>query len=141
MRIWCRAAFGIVCLGLGASACRTAIAGHYELDLEQTKACVAKAALDNPDDAAMKDQTLEMLEKTTVDVVLEETGKMHSTSALTDSAPGPQHSAGSWRAEDQRVLISIEGEADTLCAIDGRRLRCKKPKPMQLFTNYVLVRK
>jgi hypothetical protein len=137
-----RVSFRIALLGLGLSACRTGVAGHYELDLVETKICVAKSALDNPDDADMKQDTIELLEKTSVDVALDPAGKMTSTTTLTgEGSPTPQVSEGTWKLEGQRVLLTVRGVADTKCDVEGERLRCQKPTPGTLFSNYVLVRK
>jgi hypothetical protein len=135
-------AFQIVGLGLGLSACRSGIAGRYELDLEETKICVSKAALDNPEDAHMKDGTIKLLEATRVDMLLDEAGKMSSTTILTaEGPPTPQKRDGTWKADGKRVIIKVDGGADTLCDVDGQRLRCKKPALYKLFSNYVLLRK
>ena len=133
-------AFRIVCLGLALSACRTPVAGRYELDQEETKTCVAKAKLDDPEEAEMRDETIKLLALTTVDVLLDESGKLQSTTQLTGPAPRAQHSHGTWRADGERVLMKVEGEGDTWCAVDGPRLRCEKPKRNKLLTSYVLVR-
>lgn len=138
------AACQLVCCGLALSACRTSIPGRYELDLEQTKACVDQAALDNPADANKKDETIKMLEATTVDVLLDEAGKMSSSTLLKDDGPPmPQKRGGTWQADadGKRIVIKVEHEEDTVCAVDGTRLRCKKPMLYKLFSNYVLVRK
>jgi hypothetical protein len=134
-------AFRIVCLGLGLGACRTSLAGHYELDLEETKACVAKAKLDDPEEAEMRAETIKLLAMTTVDVVLDPSGQLHSTSQLQGHAPRAQKSQGTWLLDGKRLLMKVEGEGDTSCEVDGPRLRCEKPKRNELLTNYVLVRK
>lgn len=134
-------AFRIVCLGLGLGACRTSLAGRYELDLEETKACVAKAKLDDPEEAEMRDETIKLLAMTTVDVLLDPSGKLQSTTQLQGHAPRAQKSQGTWRADGQRVIMKVDGEGDTSCEVDGSRLRCEKPKRNKLLTSYVLVRK
>jgi hypothetical protein len=134
------AAFRIVCLGLGLGACRTSVAGRYELDLEETKACVAKAKVDDREEAEMRDETIKVLALTSVDVSLDESGQLESTTQLTGPAPRVQKSKGTWRADGQRVIMKVEGEGDTTCTVDGPRLRCEKPKRNQLLTSYVLVR-
>jgi hypothetical protein len=133
-------AFRIVCLGLAFSACRTSAAGRYELDLEETKACVAKAQLDDPEEAEMRDETIKLLALTTVDVLLDESGKLQSTTQLQGPAPRVQKSRGTWHADGTRVIMTVEGEGDTSCAVEGPRLRCQKPKRNKLLTSYVLVR-
>jgi hypothetical protein len=127
-------------LALGLSSCRTSVAGRYELDLEQTKACVANAELDD-EEAQMRDETINLLALTSVDVLLDESGRLQSTTQLTGPAPRAQKSQGTWRADGERVLMKVEGEGETSCAVDGSRLRCEKPKRNQLLTNYVLVRR
>jgi hypothetical protein len=134
-----RASFRIVLLGLGLSACHSGVAGRYELDLEQTKVCVAKAAVGNSN---VWDSAITLLEQTRVDIVLDPTGKMTSTISLTaPGSPAPHVSAGHWKLDGKRVLIKMADVADTLCDVDGQRLRCQKPTPGTLFSNYVLVRK
>ena len=128
-------------LGLCLCACRSSVAGRYELDLEETKACVAKAKLDDPEEAQMRDETIKLLAITTVDVLLDASGKLQSTTELKGHAPRAQKSQGTWRADGQRVIMKVEGEGDTSCAVDGQRLRCEKPKRNKLLTSYVLVRK
>jgi len=136
-----RAAFHIALLGLGVGACRSGVAGSYELDVEMTKACVAKAAVDDPDDAAMKKGTIELLSSTRVQLRLEPSGKMTSTISLTgEGAPTPQAREGTWQLEGKRVLLRVKGTADTRCDIEGPRLRCQKPTSGALFSSYVLVR-
>lgn len=136
------AVFRIASLGLGLSACRTGVAGSYELDVEQTKVCVAQSALANPDDADMKDGTIKLLESTRVDLVLDPAGKMTSTTTLTgEASPTPQVREGTWKLDGERVRIMVNGSADTRCDLDGPRLRCEKPTPGTLFSNYVLVRR
>ena len=134
-------AFRIVCLGLGLGACRTSVAGRYELDLEETKACVAKAKLDDPEEADMRDETIKLLAMTTVDVRLDPSGNLQSITQLQGHAPRAQKSQGTWRADGQRVIMKVDGEGDTSCQVDGSRLRCEKPKRNKLLTSYVLVRK
>ena len=134
-------AFRIVCLGLGLSGCRTSVAGRYQLDLEETKACVAKAKLDDPEEAEMRDETIKLLALTTVDVLLDESGQLQSTTQLQGHAPRAQQSHGTWRADGERVLMKVDGEGDTSCTVDGPRLRCEKPKRNQLLASYVLVRR
>lgn len=134
-------AFRIVCLALGLGACRTPVAGRYELDLEETKACVAKAKLDDPEEAEMRDETIKLLSMTTVDVLLDPSGQLQSTSQLQGHAPRAQKSQGSWLVDGKRVIMKVDGEGDTSCQVDGPRLRCEKPKRNTLLTNYVLVRK
>lgn len=136
-----RTAFRIVCWSLGLSACRSSVAGRYELDLEQTKACVASAKLDDPEEAQMRDETIKLLALTTVDVLLDESGKLESTAQLQGHAPRTQKSQGTWRADGARVIMKVAGEGDTSCTVDGPRLRCEKPKRNKLLTSYVLVRK
>jgi hypothetical protein len=134
--------FQIVLLGLGLSACRTGVVGRYELDVEETKVCVAKSALENPDDAAMKEGTIQLMEKTRLDMHLEEGGKMTATTVITGpEAFQPQSSSGSWRMDGKRVVIRVKEAADTHCDVDGKRLRCTKPSPGTLYSNYVLVKK
>ena len=135
------AAFRIVCLGVGLSACRTSVAGRYQLDLEETKACVAQAKLDDPEEAQMRDETIKLLAMTTVDVLLDPSGQLQSTSQLQGHAPRAQKSQGTWLLDGKRVIMKVAGEGDTSCQIDGPRLRCEKPKRNKLLTNYVLVRK
>ena len=133
-------AFRIACLGLGLGACRTSVAGRYQLDLEATKACVAKAELDDPEDAEMRDETIKLLALTTVDILLDESGQLQSTTQLTGPAPRVQKSQGTWRDDGRRVIMKVEGEGDTSCEVEGPRLRCQKPKRHKLLTSYVLVR-
>lgn len=134
--------FQIVLLGLGLSACRTGVAGRYELDIEETKACVAKAAVDNPEEAKMKDATIELMAKTRVEMQLEDGGKMTSTTTLTGpEAPPPRAHSGSWKMDGKSVLIQVPEVDDTRCEVDGKRLRCTKPSPGTLYSNYVLVKK
>jgi hypothetical protein len=135
-----RTAFQIACLGLGLGACRTSVAGRYELDLEATKVCVANAKLDDPEEAQMRDETIKLLALTTVDVLLGDSGQLQSTTQLNGPAPRTQISRGTWRADGKRLIMKLEGEGDTSCEVDGPRLRCEKPKPNQLLTSYVLVR-
>lgn len=138
----CSATFRIALLGLGLGACASGVAGRYELDLEETKACVAKAAVDEPGDADMKSSTIQLLESTRLELLLEPAGKMTSTTSLTgEGAPTPQVREGTWRRDGTRVLLRLNGVADTRCDIDGPRLRCEKPTPGTLFSRYVLVRK
>ena|GEM_PF-6205655 len=138
-----RTAFAIVCSGLCLClcACRRSVAGRYQLDLEETKACVAKAELDDPEEAQMRDETIKLLALTTVDVSLDESGKLESTAQLRGHAPRAQKSQGTWRADGTRVIMKVEGEGDTSCEVDGPRLRCEKPRRNKLLTSYVLVRK
>lgn len=134
--------FQIVLLGLGLSACRTGVAGRYELDIEETKACVAKAAVDNPDEAKMKDATIELMAKTRVEMHLEAGGKMTSTTVLTGpEALQPRSHTGTWKMDGARVVIQVNDVDDTRCDVDGKRLRCTKPSPGTLYSNYVLVKK
>ncbi len=142
MRISRLAAFQIVACGLALSACRTGVPGHYELDVEQTKICVAKSALDNPDDAEMKEGTIKLMDATRLDMLLDESGMMTSTTVVTGpGSPAPQTRDGTWKLDGKRVVIKVTGVADTLCEIDGKRLRCQKPSPGTLYSNYVLVKK
>ena len=134
-------AFRIVCLGLGLGACRTSPAGRYELDVEETKECVANAKLDDPEEVEMRDETIKLLAMTTVDVLLDPSGKLQSTSQLQGHAPRAQKSQGTWLLDGKRLLMKVEGEGDTSCQVDGSRLRCEKPKRSKLLTSYVLVRK
>ena len=133
-------AFLIVCLGLGLGACRTSVGGRYELDVEATKACVARAELDEPEEAEMRGETIKLLALTTVDVRLDESGHLQSTTQLAGPAPRVQKSQGTWQVDGGRVIMKIEGEGDTSCEVDGPRLRCEKPKRNELLTSYVLVR-
>ena len=133
-------AFLIVCLGLGLGACRTSVAGRYELDLEATKAGVARAELDDPEEAEMRGETIKLLALTTVDVQLDESGHLLSTTQLGGPAPRVQKSQGTWQVDGRRVIMKVEGEGDTSCEVEGPRLRCQKPKRNKLLTSYVLVR-
>jgi hypothetical protein len=134
--------FQIVLLGLGLSACRGGVAGRYELDVEETKVCVAKAAVDNPEEASMKNATIELMAKTRLDMHLEEGGKMTSTMVVTGpEAFQPRTHDGSWKMDGKRVVIQVKGVDDTVCEVEGKRLRCKKPSPGTLYSNYVLVKK
>ncbi len=142
MRTTWLARFQIVAVGLALSGCRTSVAGHYQLDLEETKRCVDKAAVDNPEDAHMKDGTVKLLAATALDMELNQAGKMLSTTTLTSaSPPSAQRRDGTWKLEGTQVKIKVEGEADTICDVDGSRLRCQKPVLYTLFSHYVLVRK
>ncbi len=142
MRIVALARFQIVGVGLALIGCRTSVVGHYRLDLEETKQCVAKAAIDNPEDAQNKDATIKLLAATDLDLELHETGKMLSTTTLTmPGAPSPQSRNGTWKLDGKRVAIAVEDEKDTICDVDGNRLRCTKPDAATLFSRYVLVRK
>ena len=142
MRTTWVARFQIVGVGLALIGCRSSVAGHYQLDLEETKRCVDKAAVDNPEDAHMKDGTFKLLEATVLDLELNEAGKMLSTTTLTTaSAPSTQQRDGTWKREGKQLKIKVAGEADTICEVDGRRLRCQKPVLYTLFAHYVLVRK
>ena len=134
--------FRIVLLGLGLSACRGGVAGRYELDIEETKVCVAKAAVDNPEEASMKDATIELMAKTRLDMHLEDGGKMTSSMVVTGpESPPPRTHSGSWKMDGKRVVIQVSGIDDTRCDVDGKRLRCTKPSPGTLFSSYVLVKK
>ena len=134
--------FRIVLLGLGLSACRGGVAGRYELDIEETKVCVAKAAVDNPEEAKMKDATIELMARTRVDLQLEDGGKMTSTTVLNGpESAQPQTRTGTWRMDGKRVVIKVADVDDTHCDVDGKRLRCTKPSPGTLYSNYVLVKK
>ncbi len=142
MRIVGLARFRIVGVGLALLGCRTSVVGHYRLDLEETKHCVAKAAVDNPEDAQMKDGTIKLLEATDLDLELNAAGKMPSTTTLTSAgAAQTQQRQGTWKLDGKRVAIAVEDEKDTICDVDGSRLRCTKPDAATLFSRYVLVRK
>jgi len=90
----------------------------------------------------MRDSTIKLLQTTNVDVLLEEGGKMTSTTTFSGpEAFAPQKTVGTWKLDDKRVLIQVKGIPDTTCEVDGKRLRCHKPTPNTLFSDYVLVRK
>lgn len=142
MRTTWLARFQIAGVSLALIACRTSVAGHYQLDLEETKRCVEKAAVANPEDAQMKDGTLKMLSATNLDLELNETGKMLSTTTFSlEGTPRTQSRNGTWKLDGKRVAIAVDGEKDTSCDVDGKRLRCAKPDALTLFSHYVLVRK
>ena len=142
MRTTRLARFWIVGVGVGLIGCRTSVAGHYRLDLEDTKRCVEKAAVANPEDAGMKEGTIKMLSATDLDLELNAAGKMVSTTTLSfDGSRRSQVRNGAWRMDGKRVTITVEDEKDTTCDVDGTRLRCTKPDALTLFSHYVLVRK
>jgi len=73
---------------------------------------------------------------------LDADGKMSSSTVLTlEGAPSTQNMSGSWKLDGKRITIKINGEADTFCDVDGKRLRCQKATLYSLFGHYVLVRK
>lgn len=132
-----------IALALLAMACRTSVAGEYTLDLDETKKAVDISAKENPEDAPLKDGTIKLLSATELDVTLGEDGKMSSRTRL--SVPGSpssdQKQQGTWKLENGRVVIKVEDELDTLCEVDGKRLRCAKERAYKLYGRYVLRRK
>jgi hypothetical protein len=46
-----------------------------------------EAELEDPEEAAMRDETIKLLALTTVDVLLDESGQLQSTTQLTGPAP------------------------------------------------------
>jgi hypothetical protein len=136
-----RARLQIVGVGLVLFGCRTSVAGHYRLDLEETKLCVAAAVVDDPKVAEMKAETIRMLAATDLDLELNGTGKMLSNTTYKGPPPQQQSRSGTWKLDGKRVKIAVEDEPDTICEVDGNRLRCTKPDAATLFSRYVLVRK
>ena len=132
----------ILAASLCLLACQAKVPGTYELDFEQTKVAVLKAAVANPEAGRMRDQALKMLEATRVTIRLEEGGKLESTTELvTGEMQTPPPLVGKWSQNGKKVTMLMAGDADTSCDIDGKRLRCRKPTMQTLFENYVLVRK
>lgn len=139
MHTWPLAAFRIVAAALALSGCQRSPAGRYQLDLAETTTCVEQAVRAHPEDASAKDATLKMLREMRVEVLLDAGGKLESTTVLA-AGQAPKTLAGSWELHDKRVTVTVQGEVDSLCELDGKRLRCKKTVPYGLFTDYVLVR-
>ena len=138
-----RLALGLALVGgLVQSGCRSRVDGDYQLDLEQTKACVAKSAAAYPEDGQHKDQALKMLDATTVSIRLDQSGKMLSTTVLSlAGTPSTSKTSGTWKLDGKRVTIKVPEDSDTFCDVDGSRLRCQKEAYNKLFGSYVLVRK
>ena len=138
-----RRAQGLVLVaGLVLSGCHTRVDGDYQLDLEQTKECVAKNAAANPEDGKGRDQAIKMLDATQVNIRLEEGGKMLSTTVVTvGGQPSTAKTSGTWKLDGKRVTIKVQDDSDTFCDVDGKRLRCQKEAYNKLFGSYVLVRK
>ncbi len=124
-------------------ACQSTVAGAYELDLEQTKRIVEQAAAANPQDAARKDDAIAMLSATTLDVRLEKSGELtSSTTLLVDGKPRTtSKKQGRWKLTQKQLTLSVDDTPDTECEVDGQRLRCVVAASNNLFTRYVLVRK
>lgn len=144
--------FRLLLVSCGLLACQPKVPGSYELDFEETKRAVLATAEANPAEQPRLDETLKMLRATRLSIRLLDGGKMETTTELIDrSAPTPAPRVGSWKHEGAKVTLALvdadaamhghEKEPDTLCKIDGKRLRCTAPLPDKLFQNYVLVRK
>ena len=134
------------CLALMAcliqSGCRSRVDGNYQLDLEQTKACVAKSAAADPEAGKHKDEAIKMLESTQVEIRLQPDGKMLSTTTVSmKGAPSTSKVSGTWKLEGEHITIKVPDDADTVCDIDGSRLRCHRAASQKLFESYVLLRK
>jgi hypothetical protein len=124
------------------SGCHSRVDGEYQLDLEQTKECVAKSAAADADAGKHKDEALKMLEATEVDIRLQPDGKMLSTTIVSmKSAPSSMKVSGTWKLDGKHVTIKVPDDADTVCDVDGSRLRCHRTADSKLFESYVLVRK
>jgi hypothetical protein len=122
--------------------CHTRVDGEYQLDLEQTKECVAKTAATDPEEGKGKEQAIKVLEATRVSLRLEPDGKLLSTTVLSmDGPPLTSKTSGTWKLDGKRVIFKVQGDADTFCDIDASRLRCQKQTDLKLYGHYVLVRK
>lgn len=132
----------IVVAGVALSGCQTHVEGDYQLDLEQTKECLAKTAAADAEAGKQKDQTLKLLESTQLTIRLDPSGKMLSTTVLTlAGAQQTSKTSGTWKLDGKRVTFKVEDDADTLCEVDGKRLRCHRDADQKLLANYVLIRK
>jgi len=124
------------------AGCHTRVDGDYQLDLEQTKECVAKAALADPEEGKGKDGVIKMLEATELTLRLEPGGKLLSTTVLKlDGQSSTSKTAGAWKLDGKRVTFKVADDLDTLCDVDGSRLRCQKESYNKLYGRYVLVKK
>lgn len=131
-------------LALLTTACRTSVVGHYELDLDETKKAVDQSVAEHPEQAQNKQGVVDMLSSGKLDIGLTEDGKM--TSAIQFSpAPGQpantQKNSGTWKLNDKQLVIQAEHDRDTVCDVDGKRLRCKNDGLPDLMSRFVLVRK
>jgi len=143
----------LLVVSFGLLACQPKVPGSYELDFEETKRAVLATAEAYPAERPRLDETLKMLRATRLTVRLLDGGKMETTTELIDrSLPTPPLRLGAWTREGTKVTLALsvdaseamhghEKEPDTLCSVDGKRLRCIAPLPNKLFQNYVLVRK
>jgi hypothetical protein len=130
----------VACLVL--SGCNSRVDGDYQLDLEQTKACVAKSAAADPEAGKHKDEVIKLLDATQVSIRLDPSGKMLSTTVLTvRGGPSTSKTSGTWKLDGKRVTIKVKDDPDTLCDVDGPRLRCQRATDQKLFGSYVLVHK
>jgi len=145
--------FRLLVVSFGLLACQQKVPGSYELDFEETKRAVLATLEANPAEQPRLDETLKMLRATRLTIRLLDGGKMETTTELTDhSVPTPPPRVGTWKQEGTKVTLALsvgaaealhrhEKQPDTLCSVDGKRLRCVAPLPEKLFQNYVLVRK
>lgn len=131
------AAFALTAIG-----CRTSVAGEYELDFEETKKAVDISAAEHPEEANMKEATLKMLSATRLTMTFADDGKLTSVASLSmpGAPPGETKQTGTWKLDQGRVVIKA-GDSDTVCEVDGKRLRCGKDTYNKLQGRYVLRRK
>lgn len=137
-----RFSLACVALVLMGTGCRTSVVGHYGLDLDETKLAVAQSAAEHHEDAKNTQSALQILTTADIDVALDETGKMSTRSVLTLPGTGKSETkqAGTWKLTDKRLVITAD-ESETVCDVDGKRLRCLNKALPNLFTRYVLIRK
>jgi hypothetical protein len=137
------------CCGISAlfvSACRKSVVGSYQLDMAETKKAVEISAKEHPEHAGGKDGTIKVLGATTIDLRLEEGGKLSSRMhyEMPPLPPTDQKQSGTWKMDGKQLVLTIVVEHmtdETRCDIDGKYLRCHNESLPDMMSRYVLVRK
>lgn len=113
--------------------------GKYALDKVAMKATL-QAEIDKlpEEERAMPQMALGFIDMLEMQVELVEGGKLSMTATTTDimgagQGPKVQTKEGTWKRENDKVVLEMEGEKSLSCSVEGKRLTCGEGRESMAF--------
>ncbi len=126
--------------GAGCSSKKSGPEGKYALDKATMKATMQAEIDKMPEqERGMAQMALAFVDMLDIQVELADGGKMSMTATAPDimgtgKGPKTETREGTWKKENDKVVLEVAGEKSLSCTADGKKLTCGEGRESMAFT-------
>lgn len=112
--------------------------GKYVLDKPTMKAELEKKVQELPEkERGMAKFAMAMMEAMEMEVDLQKEGKLKVTTSMPSLKEGAdkkvKNQDGTWKLEEKKLILSVPGEKDLNCELQGKNIKCSDKEMSLVF--------